>query len=61
MNIEIEDILVKGQTDAFNAHTEQIIDLIYDNHVNYDNVIKRLIDERRWVYNEFAKRIEDQK
>jgi predicted transcriptional regulator len=56
MDNNIHDMLVEAQTVAYNAHTDQIVELA-QSYENNDDVIKKLIDERRMVYNEFAKRI----
>jgi hypothetical protein len=56
MTIIIEQ-LIMAQTLCFKAHTDQIVTLIQTFKHN-DEAIKKLIDERRMVYNEFAKRIE---
>lgn len=57
----IEDMLVTAQGECYNAQTKQIIDLVNDHNVDsevVDEAIKLLVDERRRVWNEFAKRIE---
>jgi hypothetical protein len=56
-NETISDSLVEAQTKCFNVQTDQIVELMR-NYEDNDEVIKKLIDERRWVYGEFSKRID---
>lgn len=53
---KIWEALVEAQTVAHNAHTDQINELV-NSYEDNDAAIKKLIDERRWVYQEFTKRI----
>lgn len=50
-------ILIEAQTKCYDALTGHIYELVtsYD---NYDDIIKMLLDERRQVHDEFAKRID---
>lgn len=52
------EALVRTQTETYNVHTDTIVEFAQRRDGNYDEVIKKLVDERRKIYNEFAKRIE---
>lgn len=52
--------LVEAQTACFNAHTDLISELVKE-YENHDEIIVELIEERRAVYDVFAKRIIDAK
>ncbi len=46
-----------AQDHTYQAHTDQIKDLITRNDETCDYLIKKLLDERRFVWDEFQKRI----
>lgn len=57
MSKTVVGMLAEAQVTCFNAHSDQIIELV-NSYENYDDAIKMLIDERRKVYQEFSKRID---